>query len=95
MRAEHYFDVGTHPVSESGDQLRRIGPEIVLGAPDKSGARAQGENDLGRRGVERNDSRWRRTNPNRVSEVIAHEGDFAARLLTRGERECEEEATWN
>jgi len=87
MRAEHDFDVGTNPVSKSGDQLGGIRPEIVLRAPDEPGARAQSEKNFCGGGVERNDARRSGTNPNRIPEVVAHGGAIAARLLTRGKRE--------
>src|SRR5947208_303181 len=71
MRGEDCFDVRAQTRAEIGQRARGLGPLIVRRASDHSRAGANGEEQLGGGGIERDDAaRWRRDDY-RVAEVVS------------------------
>src|ERR1019366_4654861 len=56
MRAEHRLDVRLHAVAEVGNRARGVGIEVPVRAPDDAASGAEGEEQLGRDGAERDDA---------------------------------------
>ena len=87
VSSEHRLDIRLESDAELRDEPGGIRPEIELRAPNHARACTQRKENLGRRGVQRHDARWRLADPHRISEVVADSRDLGAWLLARGKRE--------
>ena len=98
LRRDDRFDVRPERGTEARDRLRRIGERVVLRATDESLPRADGEQDLGRRGIQRHDARGglpiaMRVPKSSIARASAHAARSAARHATSVDaerrRQCE------
>ena len=83
MRGEHHFDVRLNSIAERRNQLRRIGPRVVLGPTDELRAGAEREQNLRRRRIERDDARRRSANADGITEVVGRLEGRSARIPAR------------
>src|SRR5687768_12781150 len=88
--AEHCLDVGSQAAAEIGNSFRLLRIKIPMCAADETVSGAEGKDEIGCSGVERDDSLWRRLHYDGVAEIV---GRDCARwlLLFAGEDQKESE----